>query len=89
MSVELVTNEIVKFLGRKNPEVLCIRGKWGVGKTYAWTKRLKDALAAQAVALPRYSYVSLFGIRVYPLDAGNAKSSKVIRSPLPGKRPQI
>ena len=32
MSVKLVNEEILKFLGRQEAEVLCIRGKWGVGK---------------------------------------------------------
>src|SRR5262249_21129001 len=39
-----------------------ISGHWGVGKTYAWNRFLKDAQAAKKIALPRYSYVSLFGI---------------------------
>ncbi|PWB92082.1 hypothetical protein C5688_00010 [Methylocystis sp. MitZ-2018] len=62
MSAKLVKEEIAKFLGREDAEVLCIRGKWGVGKTYTWSKQLEAAQAAKTIKLPRYSYVSLFGI---------------------------
>lgn len=62
MSVKLVNEEIAKFLGRQEAEVLCIRGKWGVGKTYTWAKQLEAAQRANTVDLPRYSYVSLFGV---------------------------
>jgi hypothetical protein len=43
-------------------EVLCIRGKWGVGKTYTWSTQLATAQQDKLVKLPRYSYVSLFGV---------------------------
>src|SRR5262249_52476152 len=62
MSAKLVREEIGKFLARQEPEVLCIRGKWGVGKTYTWAKELEAAQRADAIKLPRYSYVSLFGV---------------------------
>jgi len=62
MSVKLVKEEIEKFLGRQEAEVLCIRGKWGVGKTYTWAKQLEAAQQAKVVKRPRYSYVSLFGV---------------------------
>ncbi|QFI65234.1 P-loop NTPase fold protein [Sinorhizobium alkalisoli] len=62
MSVQLVQEEISQFLLRAEPEVLCIRGRWGVGKTYTWTKRLEVAQKANKIGLARYSYVSLFGV---------------------------
>jgi Cdc6-like AAA superfamily ATPase len=62
MSIKLVTDEITKFISREDPEVLCIRGKWGVGKTYAWKERLREAQQNNNIGLQRYSYVSLFGI---------------------------
>jgi hypothetical protein len=62
MSIKLVKEEIGKFLAHQEPEVLCIRGKWGVGKTYTWAKELETAQRTNAVKLPRYSYVSLFGV---------------------------
>lgn len=62
MSIELVKAEIMRFLASKEPEVLCISGKWGVGKTYSWKQFLKNARNNNNIALDRYSYVSLFGI---------------------------
>jgi hypothetical protein len=62
MSVKLVKEEIAKFLSRREPEVLCIRGKWGVGKTHRWAKQVEAAQQAKTIKLPRYSYVSLFGV---------------------------
>jgi hypothetical protein len=62
MSVESVRAEIGKFLGRPDPEVLCVRGKWGVGKTHLWRQEYASAKAAKRISLPYYSYVSLFGV---------------------------
>jgi hypothetical protein len=62
MSTKLIRDEIGKFLKRAAPEALCIRGKWGVGKTFAWVTCLEDAQANKVVALKQYSYVSLFGV---------------------------
>jgi hypothetical protein len=63
MSVELVKAEIARFLADPEPSVLCLQGKWGVGKTYAWNEQLKAAHASKRLALRSYSYVSLFGRR--------------------------
>ena len=62
MSVDLVKNEIRRLLSTRDPEVVCISGRWGVGKTYAWRDYLKKAQEGSNIALKRYSYVSLFGI---------------------------
>ncbi|MCK1655131.1 hypothetical protein IVA88_27325 [Bradyrhizobium sp. 149] len=62
MSTKLVREQIAKFLARKDPEVLCLRGKWGVGKTFAWSRGLELAHQAKTIKLQRYSYVSLFGV---------------------------
>lgn len=61
MSIELLEKEIRRFLASSDAEVLCISGKWGVGKTFAWTKYLQEADREGAIGLKRYSYVSLFG----------------------------
>lgn len=55
--------EIARFLESKTPEVLCVRGKWGVGKTFAWKRGLREAIQQDRVALKTYSYISLFGLR--------------------------
>lgn len=62
MSTALIANEVARFLSSEEPEVICISGHWGVGKTYAWNKYLIDAKGRNAIALQRYSYISLFGV---------------------------
>ncbi|MBI5121184.1 MAG: hypothetical protein HZA67_09275 [Rhodospirillales bacterium] len=63
MSTELAQQEIKRFLESDVPEVLCIKGKWGVGKTFTWNKLLMEASRAKkGIALNHYAYVSLFGL---------------------------
>jgi len=62
MSIEIIENQIGRFLASEAPEVMSIKGAWGVGKTYAWNKYLGHAKNQNKVALKKYSYVSLFGI---------------------------
>ncbi len=62
MSIKLIENEIKAFLSSKQPEVICITGKWGVGKTFAWNKYLSDASICGKITLSQYAYVSLFGL---------------------------
>ena len=61
MSLPLIKSEIERFLEDKKPTVLCITGAWGVGKTFAWNRYLKDAQTREAIGLEHYAYVSLFG----------------------------
>jgi hypothetical protein len=61
-STELVKTEIRRFLHSAEPEVLCVTGDWGVGKTFTWQTILDDARVRKSIALTRYSYASLFGI---------------------------
>ncbi|MCC4821327.1 hypothetical protein LMH81_32920, partial [Vibrio lentus] len=60
MSVELVKEQVQRFLSSDTPEVLAIKGDWGVGKTYSWQKYVCEF--KNHCAVNRYSYVSLFGI---------------------------
>lgn len=63
MSLQHVTKAIEAFLSDGTPEVLCISGRWGTGKTYNWhqqTKRLREKKGA--IKLGEYAYVSLFGL---------------------------
>ncbi|WP_288368175.1 hypothetical protein [uncultured Alcanivorax sp.] len=62
MSIALVKEQIQEFLADDTPEVLAIRGDWGVGKTFTWNTFLTAAAESQSVSLDNYSYVSLFGI---------------------------
>lgn len=59
----LIRKEIDRFLKATDPEVLCISGAWGVGKTHLWKDVLTNcAHAKPALPLLSYSYVSLFGL---------------------------
>jgi hypothetical protein len=62
VSTQIVKSEIQRFLASATPEVLCIRGKWGVGKTFAWMQYLGEAERDKRLGLDRYAYVSLFGL---------------------------
>jgi hypothetical protein len=60
MSVATVKPVVVRFLTSETPEVLALKGAWGVGKTFAWKRLVQEK--KDEIALPRYCYVSLFGI---------------------------
>ena len=62
MSIAIIEQQIGRFLASEVPEVLAIKGGWGVGKTYAWNTYLHAAKNQRRIALSDYSYVSLFGI---------------------------
>ncbi len=62
VSLESIETEIRRFLSSPTPEVLCIKGKWGVGKTFGWRKFLSQAKDAKSMSMQKYSYVSLFGL---------------------------
>lgn len=62
MSTAIVKSEIERFLKSPAPEILCISGKWGVGKTFAWQRYLGEAEEVRQLAMSRYAYVSLFGL---------------------------
>jgi hypothetical protein len=67
MSTSLVKSEIDRFLRSADAEVLCIKGKWGVGKTFAWTRYVDDLSSDRDLGLKNYAYISLFGLN--SLDA--------------------
>jgi hypothetical protein len=62
MSTALIEAEVKRFLRDNRPEVLCIKGKWGVGKTFAWRKWLADIGGDGTLKSNSYAYVSLFGL---------------------------
>lgn len=62
MSTAIVRSEIERFLKSPVPEILCISGRWGVGKTFAWKRYLSEVEKVRQLAMSRYAYVSLFGL---------------------------
>ena len=60
MTTATVRSVVERFLKSSDPEVLVLKGAWGVGKTYAWNKWVADS--KNALPLKSYCYVSLFGI---------------------------
>jgi hypothetical protein len=62
MSITVLKQQISRFLATDSPEIMSIKGAWGVGKTYAWNRYLDSANKQKRIALEKYSYVSLFGI---------------------------
>lgn len=63
MSVDVIKKEIFRFLKSDVPEVLAIKGSWGVGKTYIWKQILSEAKQTKEITFDKYSYVSLFGLK--------------------------
>ncbi len=63
MSIKKVQKVIEAFIANNQPEVLSIKGGWGVGKTYFWDSIIKDAAnKSKNNSFTHYAYVSLFGI---------------------------
>ncbi len=60
MTVTTVKSVATRFLTTENPEVLALKGAWGVGKTYFWNQIVQELKSL--IKLPSYCYVSLFGI---------------------------
>jgi DNA polymerase III delta prime subunit len=62
VSTEQVRKEIARFLKSDEILTLCLRGKWGVGKTYTWEALLREAFDNGTVKPQKYAYASLFGL---------------------------
>jgi len=59
----MVEREVLQFLQSEDPEVLCLSGAWGIGKTWLWNGLLTQAQAKTKIGLKSYAYISLFGIQ--------------------------
>lgn len=80
MSIHLINQEINRFLENKEPEVICLKGEWGVGKTYTWNKYLDEARSQKKVKLKKYSYVSLFGVdSIKELENSIVENTQIIK----------
>lgn len=58
MSIE---NALHRFVTSREPAAIALQGKWGLGKTYFWRRRIVDPYLAKPWR-KKYSYVSLFGV---------------------------
>ncbi len=61
VSIKIIKEQLNVFLKSDSPEVIAIRGAWGTGKTYFWHQLFKESKST--IALKKYAYVSLFGLR--------------------------
>lgn len=85
MKTSLVKEEIKRFLKSSEPEVMSIRGKWGVGKTYTWKQYLTQ-INSEEIGLENYSYISLFGLNSlealkYSVFENTVSTNKITESP--------
>ena len=55
MSIKLVKSQIDRFLASDTPEVISIKGRWGIGKTFSWNKFLQEAKDKNKITLEKYS----------------------------------
>lgn len=60
MTLETARRVLTAFFTTDKPEVLALKGAWGVGKTFTWQQVVRDN--KNRVALENYCYVSLFGV---------------------------
>ncbi len=60
MTVATVKSVVTRFLTSDVPEVLALKGDWGVGKTFTWNQLVEQH--SKEIRLPNYCYVSLFGM---------------------------
>src|SRR5450631_596590 len=51
------------FLDHPEKRVLVLKGKWGVGKTFAWKTFLERKRAKKEIKESAVAYVSLFGLK--------------------------
>lgn len=86
MSESLVKEQIQKFLKSDTPEVLVIKGRWGIGKTFNWNRYLK--MFKEDVALGSYSYVSLFGLNSLTELKQAVFENKVAKAEI-GEKPSV
>ena len=57
-----VKDGLLAFVASKDSEVLVLKGKWGVGKTYFWKDLIVESGQQRSYGHAHYAYVSLFGV---------------------------
>src|SRR4051794_36848323 len=62
MSLQAIKGAVEQFIRDSRSDLLVLRGRWGVGKTFFWQSLVKEAGAAHSFGREYYGYVSLFGV---------------------------
>ena len=62
MSLEKITRVAQNFIFSRKNEVLLLRGRWGIGKTFFWQHLVQEEARRKNLGYEHYSYVSLFGV---------------------------
>lgn len=88
MSLNVAKEQIERFLNTDFPEVMAVKGAWGVGKTYTWNKLLNEANEDKKIRYDKYSYISLFGINSLE-SLKYAVFEQTINTTLIGKPPSL
>ena len=84
MSVPPVNEVVSSFIRDNANDLLVLRGRWGVGKTYFWNTLISEASKKGEIEYGHYSYISLFGINSVEelrnaIIAGRVQSSRINR----------
>jgi hypothetical protein len=88
VSVELLRAEIERFIGGANPQIICVTGQWGVGKTRTWNSALELCRISGRVGMDKYAYVSLFG-RESVIEIQRSIIEGLVDSRTPGAAPSV
>jgi len=83
MTIDIVEERLDSLLTAKIAKVLLLTGGWGAGKTHQWKQALQRAAAANN--LPRYAYVSLFGLTSLAEVRKRVAEETIAAFKLPGK----
>jgi len=62
MALSEVRPVVEDFVCDDSNELLLLKGKWGVGKTYFWHDLIEELSDAEKIGSEQYAYVSLFGV---------------------------
>lgn len=62
MSIEVLNQELDRFLRNPSAGSLAVSGKWGTGKTFWWKSVVEELSKDPPDSHSNYSYVSLFGV---------------------------